>query len=209
VAAFEALGYKAYWMCAKKKGYSGVAVFSKVAPDNIVYGCGLPHYDDEGRVLQLDFGDVTLVNTYFPSGSSGEIRQAVKMKFLDEYFDYYTELKSRRQKLIIVGDYNICHEAIDIHNPKGNAKNSGFLPEERAWMSKFFNSGMIDTFRHMNKDPHHYSWWTYRAGARGNNKGWRIDYISVSEALRERVAEASIFPDAVHSDHCPVYMRLS
>ncbi|MDX2001520.1 MAG: exodeoxyribonuclease III [Chitinophagales bacterium] len=206
---FEEMGYQVFWQSAsRKKGYSGVAVFTKVKPDNVVYGCNIDCYDEEGRVLQLDFGEITLLNTYFPSGSSGDIRQAFKMQFLDDYYQYYLQLQQTRPKLIICGDYNICHEAIDIHNPKANVKTSGFLPEERAWMSKFFNSGMIDTFRHINKDPHHYTWWSTRVNARANNKGWRIDYISVSEPLRESIVTAQIYPDAVHSDHCPVYVSL-
>lgn len=206
--AFERLGYQHYWMTAEKKGYSGVAVFTKTKPDNVVYGCGIDTYDREGRVLRLDFGGLTLINTYFPSGSSGDERQAFKMRFLADYFDYYQELKKTRPNLIICGDYNICHKPIDIHNPVSNANSSGFLPEEREWMSQFFDSGMVDTFRHFNNSPHHYSWWTFRQNARANNKGWRIDYINASEPLRDRLQAARIHPEAVHSDHCPVYLKL-
>ncbi len=209
VAAFEALGYKHhFWHSAEKKGYSGVATFCKIKPDNVVYGCGIEKYDKEGRVLQLDFGDVSLLNIYFPSGSSGEIRQAIKMEFLADILKYLKKLKKKRPNIVVCGDFNICHKEIDIHNPKTNKKSSGFLPEEREWMDTYFGSGFVDVFRHFNEDPHHYSWWSYRANARANNKGWRIDYHTVTEPLKERLKAATIYPDAKHSDHCPIMMKL-
>src|SRR5690554_4588485 len=206
---FEEIGYHTYWFSAEKKGYSGVAVFTKIKPDFVEYGNGIQQSDAEGRVMRLDFGAITLINAYFPSGSSGDLRQEYKYQWLDEFFDYIDILKKDRPQLIVCGDYNICHKAIDIHNPVSNKNSSGFLPEERAWMDKWFeNHGFIDSFRHFNSDPHHYSWWSYRANARNNNKGWRIDYISVSNQLGDHLKNAHILPDIIHSDHCPVYVEL-
>lgn len=207
--ALNELGYHNYWYSAEKAGYSGVAILTKLEPDHIEYGIGDPLYDGEGRVMRADFGDLSIISAYFPSGSSGEVRQAVKIEFLAYFHKYIKKLKKKRKQLLVCGDYNICHQAIDIHNPETNKNNSGFLPEEREWMTKFFDSGFIDTFRHFHTDlAHQYSWWTYRAGARGKNKGWRIDYIAASKNLEDRLMDADIFPDAKHSDHCPVYLKL-
>jgi exodeoxyribonuclease-3 len=209
VELFEALGYHCYWFSAQKKGYSGVGVISKIEPNEVVYGCGLAQADFEGRVIQLSFDHFTLINTYFPSGSSGDERQDYKMIFLNDYLAFLnSKLATQNSQLIVAGDYNICHQAIDIHDPKGNKDSSGFLPEERAWMDAFFNVGMVDSFRHINKDPHQYSWWSFRANARNNNKGWRIDYINVSENLKEKIHHAEILPLIKHSDHCPVALVL-
>lgn len=208
VSTFEALGYHAYAHSAEKKGYSGVATFSKIQANQVIEGCGLEKYDCEGRILRTDFGDWTLLNCYFPSGTSGDVRQEFKMEFLDDFFGWVEELKKERPKLLVLGDYNIAHSEIDIHDPVRNKNNSGFLPEERAWMTKWFNSGFVDTFRYLNPDKIDYSWWTYRANARANNKGWRIDYQSVTENLKDCLQEAGHFPDAKHSDHCPVYLKL-
>jgi len=205
---FEIMGYRSYAHSAKKKGYSGVAIFTKNEPDHVVAGTGIQKYDDEGRFLRLDFGDVSVVSVYHPSGSSGDERQAFKMQWLFDFQDYVTELRKTRPKLIISGDYNICHEAIDIHDPVRNAKISGFLPEEREWMTGFLNSGFIDSFRYLNKQPHNYSWWSYRANARANNKGWRIDYNMVTENMKEQIKRAAILPQAMHSDHCPVLVEM-
>ncbi|HNA18374.1 MAG TPA: exodeoxyribonuclease III [Chitinophagaceae bacterium] len=206
---FDALGYHQYWFSAQKKGYSGVAVFSKVKPDNVVFGNGMKAGDDEGRVIQLDFKDIRLINAYFPSGTSGDDRQGFKYEWLKELDKWLQKLKKKNPKLILCGDYNIAHEAIDIHDPKGNKNTSGFLPEERAWMTKFFESGWIDTFRAFHAEPHRYSWWSQRfPSVRLNNKGWRIDYINTTEALRSQLIDAEIYPDVKHSDHCPVYLEL-
>ena len=207
-AAIEALGYETYWFSAQKKGYSGVAVFTRIHPDRVEYGTGHAQSDAEGRVIRLDFGDRTLVNAYFPSGATGELRQTYKYQWLREFDDYLKELAVERPRLIVCGDYNIAHKEMDIHDPKGNKNSSGFLPEERAWMDELFAGRFIDTFRHFNTDAHHYSWWTFRANARNNNKGWRIDYVNVSAPLRENLAGARILPDIAHSDHCPVYLEL-
>lgn len=206
---FRQLGYDTYLYPAQKKGYSGVAILTKYKPDQVVYGMDMPDYDFEGRSIRLDFGDWTLLSTYFPSGSSGEIRQAVKMRFLEDFSVYVEDLKLSRPQLIICGDYNICHQAIDIHNPVSNAKSSGFLPEERAWVDGFLKSGFIDAFRHLNKGPHNYTWWSFRAGARSKNLGWRIDYAMITENLADKLVSAQILPDAVHSDHCPVVIEMN
>lgn len=209
VSAIEALGYSTYWFSAEKKGYSGVAILTKIKPDALFYGNGIMQSDAEGRVIRADYGDVSLINAYFPSGTSGDERQAYKYVWLDEFFEYINELKKTRPKLIICGDYNIAHKEIDIHNPVGNKKSSGFLPEERAWMDKWFDAGLIDTFRAFNTDPHHYSWWSARfPTVRAQNKGWRIDYISVTHPLQAALKGAAIYPDVKHSDHCPCYVDI-
>lgn len=209
VFEFEEMGYHHYWHPAQKKGYSGVAIFSKIKPTSIEYGCGIKDYDDEGRVLRADFKDVSVMSVYHPSGSSGDGRQAFKMKWLGDFQSYINALKKNKNNLVLSGDYNICHKAIDIHNPVSNAKTSGFLPEEREWMEQFIQSGFIDTFRHFNKGPHHYSWWSYRANSRAKNLGWRIDYNMASQDMENRLISAGIMPDALHSDHCPVVLEIS
>ena len=206
---FNDLGYNLYIKPAIKKGYSGVAIFSKFMPDNIYYSMGIEEYDNEGRYIAVKHKDILFISCYFPSGTSGDERQLFKYKFLADLDLFYKNLASSNTKIILSGDYNICHQAIDIHDPKGNKDSSGFLPEERAWMDDFFNVGMIDSFRHVNKDPHHYSWWSFRANARNNNKGWRIDYINVSESLKEKIHHAEILPSIKHSDHCPVALKLN
>ncbi len=208
-AAIEALGYEIYWYNAEKKGYSGVAILTRITPDQVFYGNGIMQSDAEGRVIRADFGDISVINAYFPSGTSGELRQAYKYQWLDEFMDYLQTLRKDRPKLVICGDYNIAHQAIDIHNPTGNKKSSGFLPEERAWMDRFFEAGYIDTFRFFNSEPGHYTWWSQRfPSVRLENKGWRIDYISVSEPLRNSLRSAAIYPDVKHSDHCPIYLEI-
>ncbi|MGZ3865258.1 MAG: exodeoxyribonuclease III [Bacteroidia bacterium] len=208
VMDFEMMGYNHYWYPAQKKGYSGVAILSKQRPDKIVYGCGIKEYDDEGRVIRADFGDVSVLSIYHPSGSSGEERQAFKMKWLDDFLDYANDLRKERPKLILCGDYNICHKAIDIHNPKSNANTSGFLPEEREWFDKFVGNGYVDSFREFNSEPHQYSWWSYRANSRAKNLGWRIDYNMVTENLKSNLKRSVILPNAMHSDHCPVMVEV-
>jgi exodeoxyribonuclease III len=204
----EALGYRAFCHSAEKKGYSGVAIFTRQEPDRVVMGCGIPEYDREGRIIRADFGDWTLLNCYFPSGTSGDERQEFKMKFLSDFKSWIDALKKERPNLIVVGDYNIAHQEIDIHDPKGNKNNSGFLPEERAWMTEWLDNGFTDAFRHKNPELVEYSWWTFRAGARANNKGWRIDYQSVSEPLKQHILSCRQLNDAMHSDHCPVWMEI-
>jgi exodeoxyribonuclease-3 len=208
LSIFENLGYYHYWYPAQKKGYSGVAILTKLKPDHVEYGCGMEKYDFEGRVLRADYGDVSVMSVYHPSGSSGEDRQAFKMQWLLDFQGYINNLKKDRTKLIISGDYNICHQPIDIHNPKSNANSSGFLPEERSWIGAFMDSGFVDSFRHFNKEPHNYTWWSFRAGARGKNLGWRIDYNLVSSNLADKMKHAFILPQARHSDHCPAVLDI-
>lgn len=205
---FSTSGYHHYWYPAQKKGYSGVAIFTKEKPDKVVYGCGITKYDDEGRVLRVDFGDVSVLSIYHPSGSSGEERQAFKMQWLTDFQNYIHILRKERPNLILCGDYNICNKAIDIHNPKSNANTSGFLPEERAWFDQFLASGFVDSFRVFNQEPHQYSWWSYRANARSKNLGWRIDYNLVTENLKSKLKHAAILPEVKHSDHCPVLLQI-
>lgn len=206
---FNDLGYHDYWFSAQKKGYSGVAVLTKIKPDKVEYGIGSKSGDDEGRVIQLMFGDIRLINAYFPSGTSGDERQAFKYKWLDEFQTWLNKQKKKTPKMILCGDYNIAHHEIDIHDPKGNKKSSGFLPEEREWMTKFLNSGWVDVFRKFHPEPHRYSWWSQRfPSVRLQNKGWRIDYITVTEPLKNKLKDAEIYPDIKHSDHCPVYIEI-
>ena len=209
VFEFEELGYHHYWYPAQKKGYSGVAIFTKQKPKHIEYGCGIKEYDDEGRILRIDFEEFSVMSVYHPSGSSGDLRQAFKMEWLGAFLNYINQLKATYPKLVICGDFNICHKAIDIHNPKSNANTSGFLPEEREWMEQFINSGFVDSFRHFNQEPHQYSWWSYRAGSRAKNLGWRIDYNFVTDNLKNRISRSVILPSAIHSDHCPVLLEMS
>ena len=208
LSIFEDLGYHHYWFSAQKKGYSGVALLCKEKPLHVEYGCGIEKYDFEGRVIRADFKDYSVVSVYFPSGTTGGVRQDFKMSFLADFQKYVGSLKKQIPNLIISGDYNICHEAIDIHNPVANKNTSGFLPEERAWVTTFIKSGFIDSFRHLNKNPNNYSWWSYRAASRERNKGWRIDYHMISDSLLPRLKRVAILSDAKHSDHCPILVTI-
>lgn len=205
---FELAGYPyQYWFSAQKKGYSGVAIFCKKEPKNVTYGTGIESMDFEGRNLRIDYDELSIMSLYLPSGTNMD-RLEFKLNYMADFQEYVNQLKEKLPKLVICGDYNICHEAIDIHNPEQNKNTSGFLPVEREWISNFINNGFIDSFRHVNKEPHNYSWWSYRANARANNKGWRIDYHMVSEPLKENIARAYILPEAKHSDHCPIAVEL-
>ena len=206
---FTGKGYSAHWHSAEKKGYSGVLTLSKVPVEQCISGCGFELYDSEGRIIRTDFQNFTLLNCYFPSGTSGEVRQDVKMRFLEDFYQWINTIDIPSGNLIVVGDYNIAHTEIDIHNPVSNKNTSGFLPEERAWMSKWFESGFIDSYRYLNPTKVEYSWWSYRAGARKNNKGWRIDYISVSSELKDKLKSCYHLGDAMHSDHCPVFLEIN
>ncbi len=208
MSEIEALGYSHYWFSAQKKGYSGVAILSKVAPKHVEFGTGIDHIDFEGRVIRADFEHCSVISLYLPSGTN-MARLEHKFMFMDDFKAYIDQLKQEIPNLVICGDYNICHQAIDIHDPVRNKNVSGFLPEERAWLDGFLNSGFIDSFRSLNPEPHHYSWWSYRANSRANNKGWRIDYALVSTPLKDTIERAYILPEAHHSDHCPVVVELT
>jgi len=203
LTVFEQAGYPYhYWFSAQKKGYSSVAVLSKTKPNHVEYGTGIETMDFEGRNLRLDFDDISVMSLYLPSGTNS-LRLDFKLNYMAEFQEYINQLKIKIPNLVICGDYNICHEDMDIHNPKMKGV-SGFLPVERTWIGKFIDSGFIDSFRHFNDAPHNYSWWSYRANSRNNNKGWRIDYCMVAEPLKKRLKRAYILPEAKHSDHCPV-----
>ena len=204
---FEELGYNCYWFSAQKKGYSGTGIITKQKPDKIVLGMNIEKYDFEGRFMRADFGDTSVISVYHPAGTS-DLRQEFKIQWLKDFRKYISELKKERSKLIISGDFNICRLWIDIHNPKRQLKTSGFLPEERDWFQHFIDDGFIDSFRELNDQEGQYSWWSYRAGARPRNKGWRIDYNIVSSNLKNQIISADILPEVVHSDHCPVKLLI-
>ena len=205
---FEEMGYYNYWFSAQKKGYSGVGIISKFKPENVQIGTGIDFMDFEGRNLRLDFKKFSVMSLYLPSGTNIN-RLQFKFKYMYEFEKYIQSLKSEIPNLIIGGDYNICHQPIDIHDSSPRMeKVSGFLPEERAWIDKFIASGFVDSFRIHNKLPHKYSWWSYRANSRNNNKGWRIDYLLVSKSLKQNIIESYILDDVVHSDHCPIGINI-
>ena len=206
---FEALGYHCFWFSAQKKGYSGVGILSKLKPVSVIKGIQHELFDYEGRVLTLNFDNFSVMSCYFPSGTTGDIRQEIKYQFLDHFYNYINAIEQHKEALIVCGDYNICHREIDIHDPIGNKNSSGFLPEERAWMDKWFGNGMIDTFRHLNQGPDQYTWWSFRTAARSRNKGWRIDYISLSQSLESQLIGSGILSQHVHSDHCGSFATLN
>ena len=209
VQEFNEIGYAyTYWHSAQKKGYSGVAILSKIQPKNVQIGTGIDYIDQEGRVIRADFEEFSVISLYLPSGTNIN-RLEHKLQFMADFQQYINHLKKDFPNLIICGDYNICHQAIDIHDPVRNANVSGFLPVEREWIGAFIQSGFIDSFRYFNTSPHQYSWWSYRANARNNNKGWRIDYCMISESLRDKLLSASILPEAHHSDHCPICVEVA
>lgn len=208
IEEIEKAGYPFhYWHSAQKKGYSGVAILSKIKPKHVEYGTGIDYMDFEGRNIRADFDDFSVMSLYMPSGTNIN-RLEHKFAYMADFQKYIDQLKIQIPNLVICGDYNICHQAIDIHDPIRNANVSGFLPVEREWLDGFMKSGFVDSFRHFNKDPHQYTWWSYRANSRNNNKGWRIDYNLVSEQLRGNLKRAVILKDALHSDHCPHLVEL-
>lgn len=192
----------------KKKGYSGVAVYTKFKPLHVGHGIGIDSFDSEGRILILEFADFTLLNIYFPNGQMSDDRLEYKMKFYDAILDYCNLLVSQDKELIICGDYNTAHTEMDIKNAKANEKNSGFLPIERQWIDKFIENGYTDTYRYMNPGKIEYSWWSYRFKARERNAGWRIDYHFVSNNMLKRVKKSVILTDVTGSDHCPVMLEI-
>ena len=208
LSVFGDLGYYHYWFSARKKGYSGVAILSKEKPQHVEYGCGIENYDFEGRFIRVDFKEYSVVSVYFPSGSSGELRQSFKIQFLADFKSYIYKLKKKIPNLIISGDFNICHREIDIHNPVSNKNSSGFLPQERDWLSSFIRDGFVDSFRVINQNPDQYTWWSYRSASRARNKGWRIDYHMVSISLQKSIKRVAILSEANHSDHCPILLEM-
>lgn len=209
LSLFEKAGYTHhFWFPAEKKGYSGVAILSRQKPDHVEYGTGIAYMDVEGRNLRADFNGVSVMSLYLPSGTNID-RLDHKLQYMADFQEYVNRLREAKPELVICGDYNICHRPIDIHDPVRNKNVSGFLPVEREWLGRFIDSGFIDSFRYFNPDPHHYTWWTYRAGARAKNKGWRLDYGMVSHPLESRLKRSVILPEAKHSDHCPILLELS
>lgn len=206
--AFTKAGYPyQYWYSAQKKGYSGVAIFCKKEPNHVEYGTGIETMDFEGRNVRVDYDECSIMSMYLPSGTNLD-RLEFKLNYMEEIQEYMNELRKKIPNVIVCGDYNICHEEIDIHNPKMKGV-SGFLPEEREWIGKFIDSGFIDSYRFKNPDKQEYSWWSYRANARANNKGWRLDYAMVSEPLKNMIDSAYILTQAKHSDHCPIVLELN
>jgi len=202
-------GYHGYWNFPRRKGYSGVATFTKEEPIKVENGFGIEQFDVEGRVIIAKYPQFILFNVYSPNGKMSQERLNYKMDFYDAFLDFIDPLKAKGEKLIVCGDFNTAHNEIDLARPKENETISGFLPMERAWMDKFVAHGFVDTFRHFNKEPNHYTWWSLRTRARERNIGWRLDYFFVSENLLNSVTEASIFPDVIGSDHCAVGIKLS
>ena len=198
-------GYHCYFHDAEKKGYSGVALFSRRKPDKVTLGLGWPDMDAEGRYVQADFGKLSVVSLYLPSGSSREERQAVKFDFLARFMPVLRGLRKKRRDYIICGDWNIAHKNIDLKNWRSNQKNSGFLPEERAWMDELFGpAGFVDAFRVVNQEPDQYTWWSNRGQARAKNVGWRIDYQVITPGLADAVRKVSIYKEQRFSDHAPL-----
>jgi len=201
-------GYQTFWSAAEKKGYSGVAVYSKKSPKSYNEGLGIKKFDTEGRTLCLDYGDFILFNVYFPNGSTGNKRVPFKMAFYDAFFKMVKKLKKKGKKIIVCGDVNTAHNEFDLARPKENEKNTGFLPEERAWVSQFIDDGQIDTFRHFHNDGGHYTWWDYKTKARERNIGWRIDYFFITKNLLPKLKKAFILKELLGSDHCPIGIEL-
>lgn len=206
---FERLGYNIIINSAEKKGYSGVMILTKAVPRYIEKGIGNEKFDLEGRVIRADFEHYSLLNAYIPSGTTGDVRQEFKMEFLNDFYKYVHTLLNKKQNILICGDFNICHKPIDINHPEKHAKSSGFLPEERSWFDGFINLGFVDTYRIFHSEPNQYSWWSYRANSREKNLGWRIDYHLVSNSLKGKVENATIYQEVRHSDHCPVSVVLN
>lgn len=200
--------YYSYFSFAERKGYSGVAVYTKLKPLSVKHGIGIPEYDSEGRILILEYENFILFNIYYPNGQKDDIRLKYKLDFYDAVLEYLDKLKVEGKKLVICGDYNTAHREIDIKNPKANEKFSGFLPIEREWIDKFISHGYIDTYRLFHPDEIRYSWWSYRFRAREKNAGWRIDYHFASDNMKDNLINADILNEVTGSDHCPVSLEL-
>lgn len=201
-------GFESYFFDALKPGYSGVAIFTKHKPDKIITGLGWQYADQEGRYIQADYGDVSIASIYLPSGSSGEERQAIKFDFLKHFKKFLLKIRDSQRHYILCGDWNIAHKIIDIKNWRSNQKNSGFLPEERAWLDEVFdNLGFVDAFRVVNQEPDQYTWWSNRGQAWAKNVGWRIDYQIISPSLRSYIQTADIYKGQRFSDHAPLTVK--
>ncbi|HKI79418.1 MAG TPA: exodeoxyribonuclease III [Ignavibacteriaceae bacterium] len=201
-------GYHSYFSSAVKKGYSGVAIYTKEKPLSVKKGFGIERFDSEGRILIAEYKNFTLINIYYPNGKAREERLRYKMDFYDAFLEFANKLKKKGKNLIICGDVNTAHKEIDLARPKANEKVSGFLPEEREWMDKFFANGYLDTFRMFNQEPENYTWWDVISRARDRNVGWRIDYFFISESLKEKIKDAFIMSDVMGSDHCPIGIEI-
>ncbi|HKJ80689.1 MAG TPA: exodeoxyribonuclease III [Ignavibacteriaceae bacterium] len=201
-------GYHSYFSSAVKKGYSGVAIYSKEKPKSVKKGFGIEKFDSEGRILVAEYSNFILINIYYPNGKAREERLRYKMDFYDAFLKFANKLKKKGKNLIICGDVNTAHKEIDLARPKPNEKVSGFLPEERAWMDKFFANGYLDTFRMFNQEPENYTWWDVISRARDRNVGWRIDYFFISESLKNKIKDAFIMSDVMGSDHCPIGIEI-
>ena len=202
-------GYETYWNAPKeRKGYAGVAAFTKEKPLNVRYGFSIEKFDIEGRVIITDYPGFSLYNIYFPNGKASPERLQFKMDFYNAFLDYVEPLRKKGDKLVICGDVNTAHTTIDLARPKANEKISGFLPQERVWIDKFLSRGFVDTFRQFTKEPNNYSWWDIKTGARERNVGWRIDYFYVTENLLPSLKNAFILTEVMGSDHCPVGITL-
>lgn len=198
-------GYQGYFHCAEKKGYSGVGVYTRNKPDQVVEGVGIPEIDSEGRYLRVDFGSLSIVSIYLPSGSSGEHRQDAKFFFMDHFFPFLEKFSKEGREIILCGDWNIAHKEIDLKNWRSNQKNSGFLPEERAWLSTVFEElKFVDVFRRLNSESEQYTWWSNRGQAWTNNVGWRIDYQIATASIADKATQASIYKQERFSDHAPL-----
>jgi len=197
-------GYHGFWNPGERKGYSGVATFSKEKPVKVETGFGREEFDSEGRILITSYPSFTLFNIYFPNGKKNQERLQYKLDFYDKFLTIADELKAKKRNIVVCGDFNTAHKEIDLARPKENEKISGFLPVERAWIDTFIDHGYVDTFRHFNKEPNQYTWWDMKTGARARNVGWRIDYFFVNKEFLPKIKNAFIMPDILGSDHCPV-----
>jgi exodeoxyribonuclease III len=204
----EPEGYHVYWSSAEKKGYSGVAIYTKQEPLLVQTGMGIPKFDVEGRVVRADYSEFTLFNVYFPNGKQNQQRLDYKMEFYDAFLDELEKLRKEKRRIVFCGDVNTAHKEIDLARPKENAKGSGFLPIEREWIDKVVDLGYVDTFRLFNSEPDQYSWWDLRTRARERNKGWRIDYVFATREMLDSVKTGFILQDVMGSDHCPVGIEL-
>jgi len=205
----EIEGYHAYFSAAERKGYSGVALYTRPQPRSVADGFGTPRFDHEGRILIADYGSFVLFDIYFPNGKQSRERLRFKLDFCDAFLDYADALRKKGRGIVACGDFNTAHEEIDLARPKENSKVSGFLPEERAWLDKFVDHGYVDTFRMFNREPDQYTWWDLKTRARERNVGWRIDYFFVSEDLRDSVKSSYMLTEVMGSDHCPICIELA